>query len=137
MATCEWKMFHNDIQQSYSISYGVFHDFESGLDLLMRFWNYQEMLAISSYLTHRSLIEKAGYWDENLTINQDGEFFARVLVHVDKVVYDSEGKIFYRTPSEFNVSQQKSEKAMKSLLESYNCYEKVVLKFEDSFTSMP
>jgi hypothetical protein len=29
-----------------------------------------------------SLIEKAGPWDVRLSINQDGEFFSRVLLHV-------------------------------------------------------
>ncbi|GAB2633363.1 glycosyltransferase family 2 protein [Belliella aquatica] len=132
IASCEWKIFNDTPKQAQSMFYGVFQNFNSGLDLLLRFWNYQEMMQPAGYLTHRSLIEKAGPWDESLTINQDGEFFNRVLLHTDKVVYDSEGKVFYRTPGEFNVSQQKTEKAMTSLLESYRCYEKDVLKFEDS-----
>lgn len=132
IASCEWRIFKDTLKQSQSMPYSVFQNFDSGLDLLLRFWNHQEMMAISSYLTHRSLIEKAGAWDESLTINQDGEYFTRVLLHADKVVYDSEGKVYYRTPGESNVSQQKTEKAMKSLLESYRCYEREVLKFEDS-----
>lgn len=132
LATCEWQMFHDDPQNSYSIPYGVFRDFESGLDLLLRFWNHQEMMQPAAYLTHRSLIEKAGPWDESFIINQDGEFFARVLAHADNVCYEPNGKVFYRTPGETNVSQQKSERAMNSLLDSYRCYEREVLKFEDS-----
>ncbi|MFN3802198.1 glycosyltransferase family 2 protein [Belliella pelovolcani] len=132
ITSCEWKIFKDNLKQAESMPFGVFQDFNSGLDLIIQFWNHQEMMAISSYLTHRSLIEKAGPWDESLTINQDGEFFTRVLLHADKVVYDSEGKVFYRTPGESNVSQQKTEKAMKSLIESYRCYEREVLKFEDS-----
>ncbi|MCE7054130.1 glycosyltransferase family 2 protein [Algoriphagus sp. AGSA1] len=132
IATCEWRMFQDDSNQFYSIPYDVFQGFESGMDLLLRFWNHQEMMAISSYLTHRSLIEKAGPWNEFLTINQDGEFFARVLMHAGQVLYEPKGKVFYRTPGESNVSQQKSEKAMYSLLHSYRCYEREVLKVEDS-----
>ncbi|MBW3466597.1 glycosyltransferase family 2 protein [Arthrospiribacter ruber] len=132
LATCEWRMFKNDPKQSYSIPYGVFQDFGSGLDLLLRFWNNQEMMQPAVYLTHRKLIDKAGPWDETLTINQDGEFFARVLGNADKVCYEPIGKVFYRTPGETNVSQQKSEKATKSLLDSYRCYERELLKFEDS-----
>ncbi|WP_439490600.1 glycosyltransferase family A protein [Algoriphagus sp.] len=132
IVTCEWRMFQDDSKISTSIPYGVFQDFESGLDLLLRFWNHQEMMQPAAYLTHRSLIEKAGPWDESLTINQDGEFFARVLMHADQVLFESKGKVFYRTPGESNVSQQKSEEAMYSLLQSYRCYEREVLKFEDS-----
>lgn len=132
IATCEWVNFSRDFQQYTQVPYGVFHDFEFGLDLLVRFWNDQEMHQPGVYLTHRSLLDKAGPWDESLTINQDGEFFARVLLHAEQVLFEPEGKVYYRSPGENNVSQQKSEKAMKSLLESYHAYERAVLQVEDS-----
>lgn len=132
IATCEWVNFSNDLHQFTQVYYGVFRDFESGLELLLRFWNHQEMMAISSFLPHRSLINKAGSWDENLTINQDGEFFARVLLHAEQVLFEPEVKVYYRSPGATNVSQQKSEKAMKSLLDSYQAYERAVLQMENS-----
>jgi glycosyltransferase involved in cell wall biosynthesis len=132
IATCEWVNFSHDFKQYTNVPYGVFQDFESGLDLLLRFWNEQEMHQPGVYLTHRSVLEKAGPWDESLTINQDGEFFARVLLHAEQVLFEPEVKVYYRNPGENNVSQQKSEKAMKSLLESYQAYERAVLQVEDS-----
>lgn len=132
IATCEWVNFFHDFQEYTNVPYGVFQDFESGLDLLLRFWNEQEMNQPGIYLTHRSLIEKAGPWDESLTINQDGEFFTRVLLHAEQVLFEPEGKVYYRSPGEDNVSQQKSENAMKSLLESYQAYKQSVLQIEDS-----
>ncbi|WP_194976841.1 glycosyltransferase family 2 protein [Aquiflexum lacus] len=132
ISICEWKLFHQAPNQAFSIPYQVFHDFDSGLDLILRFWNFQEMMAISSYLVHESLIKKAFPWDESLTINQDGEFFIRVLTQAEKVLFEPNGKVFYRKPGEYNVSQQKSEKAMASLLESLRCYERVIVKVEDS-----
>lgn len=132
LATCEWVNFTNDIQLFSRVPYGVFRDFDSGLDLLLRFWNHQEMHQPGVYLTRRSLIEKAGPWDEGLTINQDGEFFTRVLLHAEQVLFEPEGKVYYRSPGKTNVSQQKSEKAMRSLLDSYRCYEREAMKFEDS-----
>jgi glycosyltransferase involved in cell wall biosynthesis len=133
VATCEWVNFKDDIHQYSQVPYGVFRDFGSGLDLLLRFWNHQEMMAISSYLTHRDLINKAGPWDENLTINQDGEFFCRVLLSAKEVQFEPNGTVYYRQPGHGNVSQQKSEKAARSLLDSLKSYEKSVLEIEDSF----
>lgn len=132
LASCEWINFKEDIRHYHRVSYGVFTDFGSGMDLLLRFCYHQEMMAISSYLTHRDLIEKVGPWDESLTINQDGEFFARVLLHADRVLFEPEGKVYYRTPGLGNVSQQKSHKAMASLLESYQAYERAILPVENS-----
>jgi glycosyltransferase involved in cell wall biosynthesis len=132
MATCEWLNFSKDRSQSASVPYGVFREFASGLDLLLRFWNYQEMHQPGVYLTHRSLIEKAGPWREDLQINQDGEFFARVLVRAGKVVYEPQGKVYYRKPGASNVSQQKGLRAMSDLLHSYQAYEAAALPREDS-----
>lgn len=133
IATCEWVNFKDDIHQYSQVPCGVFQDFGSGLELLLRFWNNQEMMAISSYLTHRDLIKKAGPWDENLTINQDGEFFCRVLARANEVLFEPNGTVYYRQPGPGNVSQQKSEKAARSLLDSLKSYEKSVLEVEDSF----
>lgn len=132
IATCEWVTFQSHIDLYNRVPYSVFRDFSSGLDLLLLFWNQQEMMAISSYLTHRDLIFKAGPWDETLTINQDGEFFCRVLARAKGVLFEPEAKVFYRQPGVNNVSQQRSAKAAKSLLESYIAYEETVLEFEDS-----
>ncbi|WP_162417437.1 glycosyltransferase family 2 protein [Cyclobacterium roseum] len=132
MASCEWKNFKKSIEETSLVPYNIFRDFDSGLAALLRFWNHQEMMAISSWLTHRHLIEKAGPWDESLVINQDGEFFCRVLAHAGEVVYEPVGKVFYRQPGQENVSQQRSAKAARSLLDSYISYEKIVLAVEDS-----
>lgn len=132
IATCDWVIFKDDIRQQKRVPYGVFQDFNSGLDLLLRFWNNQEMHQPAVYLTHRDLIHKVGPWDETLTINQDGEFFTRVLLHTDQVLYEPKGKVYYRTPGITNVSQQKGFKAMASLLESFQAYERAILIVEDS-----
>lgn len=132
IATCQWVSFKGDVYQSIKVPYNIFKDFNSGLELLLQFWNYQEMNQPAVYLTHRDLLEMAGTWNENLYINQDGEFFTRALLHVEKVLFEPSGKVYYRSPGEGNVSQQKSEKAMTSLLESYRAYECAVLKIEGS-----
>ena len=132
VATCEWKEFKDDPVQSRSMPYGVFQDFSPGLELLLRFWHHQEMMQPASYLTHRSLIKEAGPWDESLSINQDGEFFCRVLLHAKRVLYEGEGKVLYRSPGVGNVSQQKGYQAMDSLLKSFQAYESAVLPVEDS-----
>lgn len=132
LATCSYVGFKESIQNYSKVTYGAFQVFESGLDLLIQFWEKQEMLQPACYLTPRSLIEKAGPWDETLTINQDGEFFMRVLLLVKQVIYDPESLVFYRTPGPSNVSQQKSENAFTSLLNSFQLYEKHTLIIEDS-----
>lgn len=132
MASCEWVMFKDEIGKEIPVPYGVFADFPSGLDWLLRAWNHQEMMQPAAWLTNRELILKVGPWNERLIINQDGEFFCRVLLQCEGIAYEPSGKVFYRIPGESNVSQQKSEKAFSSLLESYHCYQEAMLAYEDS-----
>jgi glycosyltransferase involved in cell wall biosynthesis len=132
MTSCEWVNFKHDISQSSRLPYGVFKDYDSGMDWLLDSWNQQEMMADSSWLTSRALVEVAGPWDESLRINQDGEFFMRVLLQCEKVVFDSLSKVFYRTLNETSVSTQKSYLAAQSLLASFRKYQHEILQVEDT-----
>ncbi|MEX2591928.1 MAG: glycosyltransferase family A protein [Anditalea sp.] len=132
MASCEWVNFKNDISEFSRFHYGVFEDFETGLDWLLHSWIKQEMMADSSWLTSRNLVELAGPWDESLTINQDGEFFMRVLLKSEKVIFDSKSKAYYRTLNETSVSKQQSYLAAQSLLASFRKYQIEILNVEDT-----
>jgi glycosyltransferase involved in cell wall biosynthesis len=132
IATCKWATFEKNFDKTVEFDLGLYRDFSNGIDFLVQAWDSSEMMAISSYLTPRDLILKAGPWDESLTINQDGEFFCRVLLCSKGIFFEPKGKVFYRKPGASNVSQQKSYKAASSLLESYRCYEREILKVEDS-----
>ncbi|MES2267303.1 MAG: glycosyltransferase family A protein [Bacteroidota bacterium] len=56
---------------------------------------YGGMIQPNAWLTPRSVIDKAGPWNENLTVDDDGEFFCRVLLQ-SKGVKFSKGINYYR-----------------------------------------
>lgn len=133
IATCTYVEFKDSIQNCSKVPYGTFRSFKSGIELLLQFWERQEMLQPACYLTHRSLIDQVGPWDESLSINQDGEFFTRVLLEVEEIIFDPDSLVYYRNPGPSNVSQQKSEQAFRSLLDSYQSYERNTLQKENSY----
>lgn len=55
-----------------------------------------EMLANSSYLIPRSVIKKAGLYDENLNYNNDFDYFNRTVFCSANVVFDCKSLCFYR-----------------------------------------
>jgi glycosyltransferase involved in cell wall biosynthesis len=57
---------------------------------------YSDMLANSCYLIPRHLIEKAGYYNENLNYNNDFEYFNRIVVEAKSLIYDDVSISFYR-----------------------------------------
>lgn len=132
VSICEWVTFRDNPEEYERWNLKVFKDYSEPAEMVLDFFNRSEMMADSAYLVHRKLIEEVGPWNANLTINQDGEFFLRVLLRAKEVFFEPTGRVFYRKPAINNVSQQKSYRASQSLLESYRCYERELLKKEDS-----
>lgn len=77
-----------------------------------------------TWLTPRKLIEKAGPWNETLSLNDDGEFFSRVILSAEKIIHIAESKVYYRSQLSDSLSQCRSKKAIKSELNSYKLYAK-------------
>jgi glycosyltransferase involved in cell wall biosynthesis len=55
-----------------------------------------EFVALHQWLTPRGLIERVGNWDESLTVNDDGEFFARVVLGSTRIVATPAPVAYYR-----------------------------------------
>jgi len=132
MCSCEWVTFLEKPESHQRWGLRIYQDYADPIQMVMDLYHDGEMMQPGVYLCPKELIQKAGLWDERLTINQDGEFFLRVLLQAKEILFEPSGKVFYRKPGVTNVSQQKSYQASKSLLESYSRYERELLKTEDS-----
>lgn len=92
------------------------------------------MSQTSCWLTPRSLIIKAGVWNEELTFNDDGEFFARVILNSSKVYFCINSKIYYRIHEGLSISKQaRTKKGMQSYFNTIVSLENNLLNFENSF----
>ncbi|MCF1750306.1 glycosyltransferase family 2 protein [Mariniradius sediminis] len=132
MCSCEWVTFLDDPERHQRWNLRIFKDYSNPVHMVMDLYHHGEMMQPGVFLCSKELILRAGLWDESLTINQDGEFFLRVMLQAKEVLFESSAKVFYRKPGVTNVSQQKSYRASQSLLESYRCYERELLKKENS-----
>jgi len=54
------------------------------------------MIPLHCWLTPTELIEKAGQWNESLTVNDDGEFFCRVVLQSQHIVFTDKTVCYYR-----------------------------------------
>lgn len=79
------------------------------------------------WLGHRSLFESTGPWDESLSINQDGEYFTRVIVKAQSIGVIKSTGVHYRVGHADRTSQFSPDKA-KSLYRSVMSFEKEALK---------
>lgn len=67
------------------------------------------------WLVSRKLTELAGSWNEDLLLNQDGEYFARVVAASEYVKFHSEAKSYYRKGNLTSISQYRSKEKIESL----------------------
>lgn len=114
IATCPWVHDNEALQSPKSI----YKDFECSADLLHAIWSSGEFFNPASWLLPRDIVEKAGPWDEELLVDQDGEYFARVLLQGCKVLFAEKGFCTYTKPSVENVSKLNSYEKKKSLVQS-------------------
>ena len=71
----------------------------NGADFLADLWGADGepgMVAVHQWLARRELIEAAGLWDESLTVDDDGEFFARVVLAADERLPVPAARCYYR-----------------------------------------
>jgi glycosyltransferase involved in cell wall biosynthesis len=76
------------------------------------------MIHPAAWLTPRALTERAGPWDESLSLDDDGEFFTRVVLASRGVHYCREAVSYYRSGLADSLSGTKSEKACASAYRS-------------------
>ena len=72
------------------------------------------------WLTPRHIIEEAGPWNEELSYNDDSEFFARVLLKSKGIVFTKDAWSYYRRGIKTSVGSRKNRKALQSRLQSLN-----------------
>lgn len=90
-------------------------------------------MANQSWLTSRELTEAAGAWDERLSLDDDGEYFCRVLLASRGVKFVPDAKSFYRISGTGGLSHvDQSDKKLESLWLSMQLHIRYLRSLEDS-----
>ncbi len=84
------------------------------------------------WLVSRELTDAAGPWNEALSLDDDGEYFCRVVVASRVVRFVPAAKSYYRQWNLASLSRASSEKACRSLLNSLKLSTGYLLSLEDS-----
>lgn len=79
---------------------------------------HQTFVPPHTFLAPRFIVEKAGPWHPHLTLNDDAEFFTRVILQANKVVSSADGYVLYREHEGQRLSHQINSERLHSLLES-------------------
>lgn len=129
--SCSWVHFKNTIIDVDITRQPIDKDYQKPYQWLNDSWLGKGMGQTSIWLTPRKIIEKSGGWVESLKINQDGEFFSRVLLASKQIKYSDKALVYYRKGNANSVSQSNtySKDKASSLLLSYRLYQKSAEKY--------
>lgn len=132
--SCPWVRFYKDeeIETIPIPERFLDRDWSNPTDWLLHAWSGKGMAQTSVWLTPRHFIEKVGVWDERLSVNQDGEFFCRVLLMASCIKFTNKSTVYYRSGNPHSVSQIRSEQKAADLLLSYRLYAEHVLRKADT-----
>ena len=100
--------------------YRGFNDPEEYFDLISEIGGYY---APESFLISVDLINFSGHWNENLTLNDDGEFFFRIIYNSNKIVFCNDTFVRHRESMGDNLSTLNSFQKATSLLNSWKIIE--------------
>jgi glycosyltransferase involved in cell wall biosynthesis len=76
------------------------------------------MMHPAAWLVPRALADRAGPWDESLTLDDDGEYFTRLVLHSQGTRHAAASLSYYRSGLVGSLSRTKSEKAWASAFRS-------------------
>ena len=119
MAMSEWGRFYNDDIKTFRPNpQSVWRDM-GGVDWLVEaIRDAQPMMQAGMFLIPRSLAEKAGSWNEELTLIDDFEYFCRLFCKTRQILFVPGSTLYYRSAIENSLSKQKSRQARESECES-------------------
>jgi GT2 family glycosyltransferase len=86
----------------------------------------------ATWLVSRELADDAGPWDERLTLDDDGEYFTRVVARSAYVCFVPLARTYYRRGNVSSLSRRSSEAACESLLLSLRLCIQQLIALEDS-----
>jgi glycosyltransferase involved in cell wall biosynthesis len=132
VASCRWGRFQNNPTTAVFRDTTVFRDFAPAREFLVHQASTGDMMHPAAWLTPKAVAEAAGPWDETLSLNDDGEYFCRVLLRANTVRFSPQGSVHYRSALPGSLSRNRSPAAMRSLYRSLELYADHLLAVEDS-----
>lgn len=100
--------------------YRNFNNSKEYFDVISKIGGYY---APESFLINKSLINFSGHWNENLTLNDDGEFFFRIIYNSNKIIFNNDTFVRHREHTGDNLSTLNSFEKATSLLNSWKIIE--------------
>jgi glycosyltransferase involved in cell wall biosynthesis len=131
VAAGEWVKFYQEPAEAEFIPEPLWAD-RDPVDWLTTAWQNNWMMNPGVWLVPRSVAEAAGPWNEKIFLDDDGEYFCRVLLASEGIRFCWGAKAYYRTGLSDSLSRGKSDRAKASRFYALELCMTHLLTVEDS-----
>jgi hypothetical protein len=132
LLSSEWGFFAYRSERAEFTPTSLWCDL-SPVEWLLRKMSENLHMQTATWLTSRELTEAAGAWDARMFVDDDGEYFCRVLLASDGVHFVPGAKVFYRATASTRLSYiGRSEKKQNAQLLSMQLHVKYIRSLEES-----
>jgi glycosyltransferase involved in cell wall biosynthesis len=134
LVTCKWGGFEDntDLRGRFKFKYYSYRNFRKTPNLLKTFGKKDEFFPPHVYLTPKRLVDKAGWWNEDLTNNDDAEFFTRIILSAKSIRFTPNTAVYYRYSGSDKLSSITSEERAISAIKSWKLIETHILQDQES-----
>ncbi|HUC61103.1 MAG TPA: glycosyltransferase family 2 protein [Alphaproteobacteria bacterium] len=108
-----WARFTDDAARGHFSPEPVWRD-ATPEEFLALSWLGGGMMPGFAWLAPRALIDRAGPWNEALSVNDDGEFFCRVALAAERIVFCGDARGYYRSHGTRTTSTRRDRAAHES-----------------------
>jgi len=123
----KWARFYVNPNNALVSELKIYKSYNHTLDFLVDTWSNAHYSIIHSWLISRELHNKAGLWDDNISVLDDGVFFARVAYASQQIICVPDSIVYWRQDNLKSLSKDTSEKGMRSHLMACNKYAEIVI----------
>jgi glycosyltransferase involved in cell wall biosynthesis len=132
VASADWCRFYDDPSRPWFVPEAMWEDLDP-VTWLVRAWTAGGgMTQCGVFLIPRLVLARSGLWNESLTLIDDFEFFARVLLSSKGVRFARGATLYYRSGLPGSVSSSRSRVAIESAHASIQLATERLLATENS-----
>jgi glycosyltransferase involved in cell wall biosynthesis len=117
VATGAWARFQASPHEAVFAAEPVSADLAPE-EFLISSWHGGGMMPSFAWLTPRAVIDRAGPWNERLSLNDDGEFFCRVVLASSGIVFCGDARGYYRSAAGATLSRRRDKEGMTSAFDA-------------------
>lgn len=117
LASGSWARFKNDPASAVFTPHPNSRDL-TGVEFLQLNFEEIAMMHPAAWLAPRTLLDAVGPWDETLSLNDDGEYFARVALAAERIAFCADARSYYRSNLSSSLSRRQDPRSLASLYRS-------------------